>query len=356
MTAGLPSTVEPTRPQPHRCAHLCLVRPQGPVTGVEDAGVNTATPGTSDLAPGRRFVPPRSDLLFKTIFGDERNTDLLVGFLRSVLDLPEADWEQVTLPDTHTRSDQAAGKTAVLDVKVTTATGRVIDIEVQLCPAPDLAGRLVYYTSSMVTSQMVRGAPYSTINQVICVVIADFAVIDDEHRHHRFVYHDPDHHVTLTEVTAIHTLELPKLSPVDDGTVEWQWLRFVAARTPEEMIMAATDNPQIARAVTLVKHYNADEQFRYELEAHERFLHDQASRREAARQAGFTRGHAEGHAQGHAEGRAEGRAEGQATGALIAARRAAINALQLGMSVEQVCTITGLDHVQVADLAQTLDT
>lgn len=115
--------------------------------------------------------------------------------------------------------------------------------------------------------------------------------------------------------------------------------------------MAATDNPQIARAATLVKHYNADEQFRHELEARERFLHDQAGRQEAASQAGFARGHAEGHAQGHAEGRAEGRAEGTA----VAARHAALKALRLGMHMEQVCAITGLDHADVADLARTLD-
>ncbi|MCL2849855.1 MAG: Rpn family recombination-promoting nuclease/putative transposase, partial [Micrococcales bacterium] len=62
-------------------------------------------------------------------------------------------------------------------------------------------------------------------------------------RHHRFVYHDREHDVTLTDLSMIHVLELPKLTCEPDGTVEWQWLRFLAARTPEEMTMAAGDNP-----------------------------------------------------------------------------------------------------------------
>ena|GEM_PF-4207930 len=62
--------------------------------------------------------------------------------------------------------------------------------------------------------------------------------------------------------------------------------------------MAAGDNPHIARAATLVRHYNADEQLRHELQAHERFLHDQASRELTARLDGFDDGHAEGHAKG----------------------------------------------------------
>ena len=112
--------------------------------------------------------------------------------------------------------------------------------------------------------------------------------------------------------------------------------------------MAAADNPQIARAAILVEHYNADEQFRYELEARERFLHDQASRQLTARLDGFD--------QGHAEGRAEGHAEGVVEGAAAAVRSAALNALRLGLSEEQVCAVTGLDHAEIARLAQVLDT
>lgn len=289
--------------------------------------MNTSLPV---LASDRPFLPPRSDLLFKKIFGDERNTDLLVGFLQPVLGLPDADWARLALPDTHTLSRQAEDKTAVLDVKVTTATGRHVDIEVQLFPTRDLAARLVYYTSSMVVSQLTRGRAYESINQAICLLITDFVMFDDEHRHHRFVYHDPDRRTTLTDLTVIHVLELPKLTDVDDGTVEWQWLRFIAARTPEEMAMAAADNPQIARAATLVTHYNADEQLRYEIEARERFLHDQASRQLTAHQDGFD--------------------QGQQSKAISVAR----NALGMGMSVEQVSELTGLSTTEITQLAQEL--
>jgi predicted transposase/invertase (TIGR01784 family) len=315
--------------------------------------VNALTPDPlpTRLVP-RGFVPPRSDLLFKKIFSDQHNTDLLVDLLRSVVDLPDADWTRLALPDTHTLADWADDKTAVLDVKVTTATGRVVDIEIQLCPTPDLPQRLVFYSASMVTSQMVRGAAYDTIHQTICILLADFVMFDDPHRHHRFVYHDPDHHLTLTDLTMIHTLELPKLTEVDDGTVEWQWLRFIAARTPEEMTMAATSNPQVARAATLVERYNADEQFRYELEAHERFLHDQASHRLAAERAGFAQGLAEGQAEGHAEGLAEGHAEGHAEGRADGVVSVARNALAMGLPVEAVSTLTGLSATEVARLAQ----
>ncbi|MCL2468584.1 MAG: Rpn family recombination-promoting nuclease/putative transposase, partial [Micrococcales bacterium] len=268
--------------------------------------MDTPTPASPALVVVGAFVPPRYDLMFKTIFSDEHNSDLLAGFLRPVLKLPEADWTTLALPDTHTLATWPDDKVAVLDVKVVTATGRHVDVEVQLFPSRDLVERVLFYNASMMTSQMVRGAAYDTIHQTISVLITDFVVFDDQVRHHRFVYHDREHDVTLTELSVVHVIELPKLCDDDDGTVEWQWLRFLAANTPEEMAMAAADNPDIARAATLVRHFNADEQFRYEQAAHERFLHDQASRQRNAHLDGFDEGHAEGLAKGHAEGLTEG--------------------------------------------------
>ncbi|MCL2422931.1 MAG: Rpn family recombination-promoting nuclease/putative transposase [Micrococcales bacterium] len=288
--------------------------------------MNTVIPGglVSEVC-GRRFYPPRSDLLFKKIFGDDRNTDLLAGLLQPVLKLPEADWDDVVLPDTHTLAGAHDDKTAVMDLRVATATGRHINVELQLAPTRDLAERMVFYLASMVVSQMARGKAYATLNQSVCVLITDFVMFaDDEDYHHRFRFYDETHGVLLTDVVQVHVLELPKIPDVDDGTVEWRWLRFLAARTPEEMDMAAGDNPQIVRAATLVRHYNADEQFRYELEARERFLHDQASRVHTAHLDGFDEG-------------------------VVSVAR---NGLAMGMTVEQISALTGLSPAEIAQLSQ----
>ncbi|MCL2465851.1 MAG: Rpn family recombination-promoting nuclease/putative transposase [Micrococcales bacterium] len=306
--------------------------------------MDISTPVTPARGLVHAFVPPRYDLLFKRVFSDERNSDLLGGLLQRVLTLPDQDLVTLALPDTHTLADQPDDKTAVFDVKVTTATGKQVVIEMVLSPTRDLPERLVYYSASMVTSQMVRGARYGTINQSICLVFADFVMFDDDALHHRFVFHDRDLDTTLTDVVLIHVIELPKLSAEPDGTLEWRWLKFLAANTPEEMDMAAGDDPHITRAATVVRRYNADEQFRYELEARERFLHDQASREHTAHLDGFDKGHAEGLSEGHAEGVEDG----EQRKAVSVAR----NALSMGMSVEQVAALTGLDPAEVARLSQ----
>ena len=42
-----------------------------------------------------------SDFVFKQIFGNSNNTDILADFLKAVLDIPTDDYEKIDLVDTH---------------------------------------------------------------------------------------------------------------------------------------------------------------------------------------------------------------------------------------------------------------
>ena len=45
------------------------------------------------------LLPVKSDFVFKLIFGDQRNTDILAAFLKSVLDIPDAEYDRLTIVD-----------------------------------------------------------------------------------------------------------------------------------------------------------------------------------------------------------------------------------------------------------------
>lgn len=139
-----------------------------------------------------------------------------------------------------------------------------------------------------------------------------------------------NHHL-FTDLLELHILELCRIPADDDGDPLWQWLRFLAATTEEEMDMAAATNPRIADAAALVRHYNADERARHELLAHERFLHDQANNHKQALKQGIEIGREQGIEQG-----------------LV---RAARGALQSGIPLDEVAAFTGLSPEQVASLA-----
>jgi len=64
-----------------------------------------------------QILSPRSDYIFKLIFGNQANADILAAFLRSVLDLPEDEYDTLTIVDPHPNREGADGKLSILDVK-----------------------------------------------------------------------------------------------------------------------------------------------------------------------------------------------------------------------------------------------
>jgi predicted transposase/invertase (TIGR01784 family) len=66
---------------------------------------------------------PRNDFVFKRLFGDARDTSLLTEFLKSTLDLPAEDYQEVRIVDPHLKGERPEDKEGILDVKVKTPSG-----------------------------------------------------------------------------------------------------------------------------------------------------------------------------------------------------------------------------------------
>ena len=67
---------------------------------------------------GRSFLPVKSDVIFRLFFADERNVEFLIGFLKSVLRLPEDDYDKIEIVDPHLLREYAEDKLAILDIKL----------------------------------------------------------------------------------------------------------------------------------------------------------------------------------------------------------------------------------------------
>jgi predicted transposase/invertase (TIGR01784 family) len=71
---------------------------------------------------------------------------------------------------------------------------------------------------------------------------------------------------------------LRKLPPGADGTELYDWAKFIAAETEEELTMLAERNPQIGKAVVKLRELSADERARDLYERREKARRDMASR------------------------------------------------------------------------------
>jgi len=215
------------------------------------------------MSKDKRYLLPKVDLIFKLLFGDERNREILKAFLLSVLRLPEEEYEEIIFVDPHLLPEYDGDKLGILDVKIKLKTGKILDIEIQVNPSDVMKERVVFYVSKMVTEQISSGGDYEEIKKVISILIADYELIDNSLKyHHRFTLYDIENNVEFTDLIEINTLELGKLPQVEDGTMLWNWLKFLSSENEEDFEMVAEKNPQIKNAVERLAEISSDEQTR----------------------------------------------------------------------------------------------
>jgi predicted transposase/invertase (TIGR01784 family) len=281
------------------------------------------------------ILSPCNDLVFKLLFGDTRDTSILTAFLKSVLDLPEEEYQEVMIVDPHLKGELPDDKQGILDVKVKTPSGKIIDIEIQIVEHPQMRERIVFYLARMVTEQIGRGEDYQEIKRSISILITDYVQIP-ENKSYRNCYrlHDCKTGSEFTDLLEVNTLELPKLPPKEDGSALWDWLGFLKTRKEEEFMRLAEKNPQLKKAVTRLVELSEDEQTRLLAESREKLQRDIAAREYAAAEKGMEKGMEMGMEMGMNE----------------AQRAIARRLLDLGLSVDEIVRATELSPETIRTL------
>ncbi len=230
-----------------------------------------------------KILKAKNDIIFKIFFSDERNIEFLKDFLKSVLDLPEYDYDEITITDPHLLREYPDDKLGILDVKLKSKSGKIINIEIQVKPLPQMKTRIMFYGAKLITEQIGDGGNYENIKRVINIVITDHDFIDSSEKyHHRFLMYSPEAGLAFTDTWEIHTLELTKLPDASDGTSLWNWLKFLDAETEDELAMVAERSPQVKKAVVRLMELSADERARMLYEAREKEQRDNRAREKGA--------------------------------------------------------------------------
>ncbi|GBK61223.1 hypothetical protein PbDSM24746_12270 [Paenibacillus macerans] len=70
------------------------------------------------------LLDPRVDVIFKRIFGSERNKDVLLAFLNSTFrEAGESPLTEIVLLNPYTEPDSPNDKQSIMDIKAKTAKG-----------------------------------------------------------------------------------------------------------------------------------------------------------------------------------------------------------------------------------------
>ena len=237
-------------------------------------------------------LSPTNDFVFKKVFGE--NLNILRDFLGAVLDLPLEEYKDLTVLDPNLEREYLDDKLGVLDVKVTTASGKVLDVEVQVKAQRSIWKRMLFYTSKMVVEQVKSGYKYEQINRAISILITNFVMVEENSAYHNcFRLHDAKTGAKYPDSLEINVLEIPKLNTAD-GTQLGNWMRFFSATTEEDFMNIAQTSPAINEAWGVIKVLSGDERARALAEAREKARMDLDSYMDDARyegeQAGLQKG------------------------------------------------------------------
>jgi len=274
-------------------------------------------------------LSPTNDFVFKKVFGG--NLKVLEDFLKAVLDLPAEEYKWLEVVDPNLDREFVEDKLGVLDVKLNTRSGKVIDVEVQVKPQRSIWKRMLFYTAKMVVEQVKSGYQYDQINRAISILIADFVMIRENDAYHNcFRLYDENTGARFPDSMEINVLELPKIQE-PDGTPLGNWLRFFNAKTEEDFMSVSQTSPAIKEAWGAIKFLSGDERARALAEAREKARMDLDSWLGDARY----------------EGRQEGRQEEK----LEIAR----SLLQEKVPVDAISRSTGLSVEEVERLAAGLE-
>ncbi len=247
-----------------------------------------------------RIVKLKLDVIFKRVFGNEQNQDIIAAFISDLLDIPRESIRHIYINNVELTPEFLEQKFSRLDLKLD-VDGRIVNVEMQVNREDDFKERTLFYWSKLYSEELKVGDVYGNLKQTICINIINFDLFDCKDYHSLFKIKENERNEVLTDKFAIHFFELLKINKYKKNKRVEDWLNLINAETEDDLmaIQQKTTIPEVQQTIVMLREMSADEKIRQEAYYREKRLLDEASALGSARR--------EGKEEGLAEGRAEGR-------------------------------------------------
>jgi predicted transposase/invertase (TIGR01784 family) len=294
----------------------------------------------------------RDDLIFKFVFGYEKNEKILIALLNAILGLTgNKKIISLTFLNVLNLQEYLNDKLTILDVKVVDGTGVRYNVEMQVAPDKSYLQRIMYYLDKLYTEQLKEGEPYDKLCKAISISILNFTLFEEEedlHNIYRFL--NVKSKRELTDLKELHFIELPKFKKdKPKGTMSKfeKWLHALKfgeryAYNIDDLPDELKEEEEIVMALQEMVRASNDEMVRQILDMRSKARHEEASRLYQAEQRGIEKG--------KEEGKKEGKEEGMKAGEEKEKISIAKNLLKLNFPVEAISQATGLTACEIEKL------
>ena len=250
---------------------------------------------------------PLNDFMFKKLFGDKNDSELLIGLLSAILNI---EIENLTIEDEKLNRFKEEEKLGILDIKAMLANGEKVNIEVQLLNQKNMIPRTLFYWSKLFVEGFESGGFYKELKKTVTINILDFKLeeLRDEGFHSIYKIGESQTKNTLTDLLEIHFIEFPKFEEVryDLNNPFHCWLLFLKDDVPDQILKEVIKMDVISKAEEKLTMLSADPETRREYERRAKALSDERSRLEDAREMGIEQGMERGMEKGMERGMEKG--------------------------------------------------
>jgi len=265
--------------------------------------------------------PLTSDIIFKAVFGSDtpESKAALAKLLNFILEKDNDPIVDIIYKNPFNIATTRKEKEIIMDIKVETSSGELIDIEMQVGDLEYYINRSLYYGCSQLARSLAKGADYGTIKPSIVISFVDGKLFPDKNKFYSmYTLRERSESDELTDLLQYHYIELGKvdwskrdpdcLSPLERLCAYFKCSgKEDESEFVEELVQKGGE--VISMTDNILRKVSEDElvqQLREDIEMGKMIVR---AEKRAAREKGLAEGLAEGRAKGRAEGRAEGRAD-----------------------------------------------
>lgn len=181
---------------------------------------------TSSSLPKDIDKTPKSDIIFKILFGNPKKPALLIDLLNSIIKA-DAPITHVSIEKTELTPEFLGKRGVRLDILAQTSDNRIINIEIQKHDEHNMISRSMFHWSKLFSGQAVVSEKYEDLKRTVCINILNFSMMDDKRFWHKYFVKDEETNEKLTDLLELHFFELPKIKKMpSEGSIMF-WLEFI---------------------------------------------------------------------------------------------------------------------------------
>jgi predicted transposase/invertase (TIGR01784 family) len=221
------------------------------------------------------IINPRVGIIFKKIFGSDKNKDILISFVNSII-CKEDQINEIELLNPYNENDFKKNNLAVLYLRAKNKQNSNLLIELQLVDEKKyLKKGICSWANAHYSNQLISDKLNKDINRVVVIHILNFTLIDSSKMkrwkipyvpkyHHEFALRDRETGIEIFRDFEIHTIELKKFAInatdlegviINIDQVLDKWIAFLTKydllklrNLPEELNV-----PEIKKALKILK-------------------------------------------------------------------------------------------------------